>query len=232
MTMKKLLDRTMTTIKHYLYLCIFILFSTTLFGQSNDFMVWQTLSFDKKINKKNHFELSQKIRIKDNSSHLYKFILQIAWNHSITKAVAGEIYYRYIVSEPFDNREFGHRFNAGMTFEKKVNHFKLSWCTRLQSTYVMTGSDFFESESYNRNKLSLKYARKNDLFSPFIKYEFFFPVDNYVVSNISEVRYEVGTQVKINKTQDFSIYYGWIHLYDKRIPENLYILGIKYSVDL
>jgi len=220
--------------RYFTIVTLAIFFSAfTGVAQVSDFMVWQGLSIEKKLTKTNSFEVSQSLRINENATIPYKFLIETGWNHRFSKSLKTALVYRFIVKDAFENSQYGHRFYADISLRKKINHWQFGWRIRMQSTYFATASDGgFLTENINRHKLSLTYKRKKLPVSPFAEYEFFVPLGLFPSVPVSENRYGIGISYKINKHQNFSVRYRLMQPLTKNIPQNNYVLGIKWKINL
>jgi len=209
-----------------------VLFSVfTVSAQVNDFMIWQGLTIEKSLNKTNNFAISEGLRLNENATIPYKFLIEAGWNHRFSKMLRTALVYRFIINDPFENSQYGHRFYADISLRRKVNHWQFGWRIRIQSSYyAATNETGFDYETMNRHKLSLQYKRKKIPFTPFAEYECFVPVSLFPTVPVSENRYGIGISYKINKHQDFSVRYRLFQPLTKKVPEYDYVVGVKWKM--
>ena len=220
--------------RYLIIVILVILFSAfTVSAQVNDFMVWQGLTIEKSLNKTNSFAVSEGLRLNENVTIPYKFLLEAGWNHRFSKTLKTALVYRFIANNPFDNLELAHRFYADISLRKKIGHWQFGWRIRMQSSYYTTANETsFDYKVMNRHKLSLQYKRKKLPFTPFAEYECFVPVALFPTVSVNENRYGIGIAYKINKRQRFAIRYRLFQPLTKKVPEYNYVVGVKWSMKI
>ena len=220
--------------RHFIAVNLIILFSAfTISAQVNDFMMWQKLTIEKSLNKINGFTISEGLRLNENATVPYKFLLEAEWNHRFSKTLKTALVYRFMANNPVDNLETAHRFYADISLRKKIGHWQLGWRIRMQSSYYATANETgFDYETVNRHKLSLQYKQKKLPVTPFAEYECFVPVDLFPDVFVNENRYSIGIAYKINKRQRVTIRYRLFQPLTKKVPEYDYVLGVKWSLKI
>jgi dTDP-4-dehydrorhamnose 3,5-epimerase-like enzyme len=91
------------------------------------------------------------------------------------------------------------------------------------------------TEWYSRNKFSLKY-NLNQSFAPYTYIELRYQIHDQrkleSESQLHRVRYATGVDYKIDNKNTFGIYYLIQREWNVLTPNNLYILGLEYSLTL
>ncbi len=221
---------------------LLILFNFSLaFSQNNsDAGMWNTLSFQKEVNKKIFLTLDQEFRLKENYSRLNLFYTNLGIGYKLTKNLKAELVYRAIEKYTLDNEfSFRHRISVDVTYKRKLGRVSISNRLRYQAEVkdYNTSENGRYAEQFLRHKLELKLDLDKKIV-PFISYEARYQVSipyskrSEYNNEIHRLRYAAGIDYKINSNNTFSIYYLIQNEFYIKNPEHNYILGLQYSVNL
>ncbi len=204
----------------------------------SDFGSWNTFNAEYKINKSLSAVFTEECRIKENLSVLNLFYTNIGISVSPFKFWKSSLVYRSIEKyrEDYHFFSYRHRLMWDNTFKYKLNDkLSVSYRHRLQAEVrnVYSSADGGVPEWYSRNKIETKYSATDKL-SPYISAEFRYQLhdprniesDHYWHRD----RYAIGADYDLNKNNTFGLYYLIQREYNVSLPENLFIIGLEYSV--
>ncbi len=132
---------------------------------------------------------------------------------------------------------YRHRATLNIILKHKFGNFAFSYRQRIQSEVrnVYSSDIGRVPEWYSRNKFELKYDLDKPI-TPYIATEFRYQINNprAVTSNglWHRGRYIVGLDYKKSDKHTFGIYYLIQNEFNVSSPQNLYILGLEYSLSL
>jgi hypothetical protein len=217
----------------------FLFLSTLVSGQvTNDAGLWTTFNVDKKLNNKFSIFLTEEFRLKENFTTINLFYTDIGVEVRPAKFLKVALAYRLIEKNLIDETySYRHRLMLDITVKKKFGNFALSYRHRLQSEVRNIYSSELGAlpEWYSRNKLTVKYDFEKKII-PYIAAEFRYQITNprLVESNNTwhRSRYIAGFDYKANDKSTFGLYYLIQNEYNVSAPQNLYIIGLEYSLSL
>ncbi len=221
--------------------CFFLVFcfKGVVFSQvSNDAGLWATFNLEKKINKKFTFFLTEEYRRRENFTRLNLFYTDIGLAYKPFDILKVSLAYRLIEKYEQDNSfSYRHRIMLDITLKKKFSQLVVSFRERLQveNRNIYTSDKGRYPEWYSRNKLKLAYDFNKPI-TPYIAAEMRYQIVNprSVEGNYqwSRGRYFIGLDYKRNDRHAFGLYYMIQEEFDISAPQNLYIVGIEYSLSL
>jgi hypothetical protein len=199
---------------------------------------WNTFNLDKEISKKITALFTQECRIKENFSRLNLFYTNLGIEYKVAKNFKAALVYRWIDKYQDDNTfSFRHRLMLDLTVKHKFGRFTASYRNRTQ----VEKRDIYSSENgkvaewYSRNKFALKYDL-NRKFTPYASVEFRYQIhDRRNIESEStwhRSRYALGCDYNINTRNTFGVYYLVQQEYNVLLPNDLYIIGLEYSLSL
>lgn len=218
--------------------CIYVFFVSSVSAQYDDAGMWNTINVEKKL--KNNFSvfITEEFRLKENFSQINLFYTNVGVGYRPYNFLKVEFIYRSIEKKLItDFYSIRHRLMLDITLKKKYGDFSLSYRHRLQAEVRNVNSSDNGSipEWYSRNKVEVKYDLHKK-YTPYTSCELRYQIDD--VRNIESddtwhrARYVLGFEYEINKKNTFGVYYLIQHEWNVSIPENLYILGLEYSLTL
>lgn len=223
-------------------LIVFILFTASVpavFGQAtNDAGLWATFNLDKKLNNKFSFFLTEEFRMRENFTRVNLFYTDLGVEYRPAKILKVALAYRLIEKNLIDDSySYRHRLMLDITLKKKVSKFVLSYRQRLQGEVrnVYSSENGRLPEWYSRNKFTIKYDLDKPI-TPYVAVEFRYQISNPRALESDGLfhrnRYSAGIDYKRNDRNTFGLYYLVQQEYNVSAPQNLYIVGIEYSLSL
>ncbi len=209
------------------------------FAQStNDAGLWTTFNVNKKIKKNLGVFLTEEYRLRENFSQTNLFYtdlgIEVRPLNFLKVSFAYRMIDKYLINKTFSYR---HRLMLNITLRQKFGNVYLSYRQRLQSEVRNVYSSAIGSipEWYSRNKFELKYNIHKPI-TPYVAVEFRYQINNprAVESNgqYHRNRYFVGLDYKKSDRHSFGLYYLIQREYNVSAPQNLYIIGLEYSLSL
>lgn len=213
-----------------LFVCLLVAFSSNLKAQVNDAGLWMTVSAEKKISKKFKVVVAEEMRLRENISMIGQLFTDVSLQYKVTKNFLVSGSYRFIMKQTLDfYYEPRQRFYADLTYKIKASKVDFYLRTRVQDQdrYTIPEGENNRQTLYWRNKIAAKYGIKD--FTPFASFEVYYPLNNPQGNVIDGLRYQAGTDYKVNKHNSITLYY----LIDQEIqvnnPQNSYVVGLEYN---
>lgn len=218
-----------------------ILITTGILSQSfaqtiNDAGLWCTFNVEKKLTQKFGILLTEEYRLKENFTRNNLFYTDLGLFYKPVDLIKVSLSYRSIEKFQLDESiSFRHRITLDVLLKKKFQQFALSFRQRLQTEYRNVYSSELGSipEWYTRSKLTLKYDLEKPI-TPYVAVELRFQINNprsVEVNNLwHRARYIAGLDYKRNDTHTFGLYYLIQQEWNLSSPQNLYIVGLEYSL--
>lgn len=226
----------------YLFIIVLAIASTKIVcAQENyysDAGMWNTFSVSKKLNSKFALLFTEEFRIKENFSRLNLFYTNLGVEYKINNWSKTSLVYRWIDKYTDENTfSFRNRIMWDISAKKSYNKFYGSIRHRLQleKKEIFTSDKGYLLESFSRIKAELGYKIKKNTelyFSTESRVQINDPrnvLDNY---GLHRMRYQAGFNYEINKVNKVGAYYLIQREFNTFLPENLYIIGLEYSIDL
>jgi hypothetical protein len=218
---------------------IALLFSLTGFSQTTeDAGLWATFNVDKKLNDKFSVFLTEECRLRENFSMINLFYTDLGVEVRPAKILKVSLAYRLIEKQLFDETySFRHRMMLDITLKKKFGNFPISFRHRLQSEFrdIYSSETGTDPEWYSRSKLTVKYDFEKKI-TPYIAVEMRYQIRNPRAIDSDKTwhrgRYSAGLDYKVNDKHTFGLYYLIQKEFNVSAPQNLYIVGIEYSLSL
>ena len=223
----------------FLFLTAFLFATIHGFSQNySDAGMWNTINIEKKLNSKVAVLFTEECRIKENFSRLNLFYTNLGLEYRVEKNFKVALIYRWIDKYQDDNTfSYRHRLMLDLTVKHKLGQFVISYRNRTQAEE----RDIFSSEHgkiaewYSRNKFAVKYDM-NKRYTPYASAEFRYQIHdrrNFESEHMwHRDRYVAGFDYSINVRNTFGLYYLIQHEYNVLFPQNLFIIGLEYSLSL
>ncbi len=223
-------------------LIVFFLTTTPILSTSaqttKDAGLWTTINIEKKINKKFGIFLTEEYRVRENFTRTNLFYTDLGGYIKPFSFLKVSLAYRSIEKFQIDNSiSFRHRAMLDISLKKKFGSFDLSYRQRIQSEVRNVYSSDIGSipEWYSRNKFAVKYDLDKPI-TPYLAVEFRYQINNprSVESNKQwhRNRYFAGINYKRNDKNSFGLYYMIQQEFNVSAPQDLYIIGLEYSLSL
>lgn len=201
--------------------------------------MWNTFSLEKPINGKFSLVFDQEIRLRENFTQLNLFYTNIGASWKPLNFLKITFVYRNTEKWIYEQKNFSyrHRLMLDITFKKNITPFVLSYKHRLQTEErdIFTSDDGMIPEWFSRNKFEIK-LDLGKRYAPYagmeVRYQFHDPRNPDFDKGWHRGRYYAGMDYEINKNNSCGIYYLIQREYDITSPQNLYIVGLQYSLTL
>jgi hypothetical protein len=227
--------------RFYLTLIFFLFFAALIKAQpNNDAGMWTTLSISHPFTKKLSLAIDQELRIKENYQRINLFYTNLGVDYKLNKYIKISPTYRAIQKKKLEGYySFRHRFMLDVTVKKKFNKFTLSERFRYQAEV----QDFNTSrkghlpEQFLRLKTDLKY-NLNDKVTPFVSCELRYQIRSVrgdgplYDGGFHRIRNVAGLDYQLDRRSTFTVYYLVQTEFNISTPENIFILGLAYSITL
>ena len=200
--------------------------------------LWNTFNLDKEINSKITFLFTEECRVKENFTRLNLFYTNLGIECKVAKFFKVALVYRWIDKFQDDNTfSYRHRLMLDLTFKHKFGQLTTSYRNRTQAEErdVFSSKNGEIAEWYSRNKFAVKYDM-NKRYVPYASVEFRYQIHDYrnLASEYTwhRERYVLGFDYLLNKKNTLGIYYLIQREYNVLSPQDLYIVGLEYSLSL
>lgn len=217
------------------------LFSLRFHAQvENDAGLWSTFTLQKKINKKISVVIDQEFRLRENFQRINLFYTNIGIDYKLNKYFKISPSYRAIQKIRFNTTlSHRHRLSLDATLKKKFKNITLAERVR----YQIEVQDFLTStkgklpEQFLRFKTDIKYDL-NTKITPFFSCELRYQIRSWRGSDMiynhrfHRIRNIVGADYQLNDAHTFTIYYLIQNEFNIKDLENIYILGLAYTISL
>ena len=204
----------------------------------DDAGMWNTINLEKKFKNNLSVFITEEFRLKENFGQINLFYTDVGVGYRPYGFMKVELAYRSIEKHLITGfYSIRHRLMLDITFKRKIKDFNLAYRHRLQAEVrnVNSSDNGTIPEWYSRNKLTLKYDLKKK-YTPYASCELRYQIDDTRNTESEQTwhrgRYALGFDYELNKTSTFGIYYLIQHEWNVSVPENLYILGLEYSLSL
>lgn len=202
------------------FICMLAIHGT--YAQNQDFGIWAGVKVSKKWNKKWSAFGEVQTRLFQNATSIRSAYFQGGVNYKFAKWYKLGVVYRYT--------DFGeietNRFDIDNEFRHKVkkNIFEI----RLKYQKTIVTNDL----KGNRYRVRFKYSYKiNKKLKPYVKAQYFY-TQAYDFNGWHQQRYTLGTLIRIRKRNFIDLFYNYDFEFNVRRPEERFIVGIKYKLEL
>ena len=238
-------------------LCVFHLSLLTASAQSEGGLLLGAEA-EKKLDKKLSVSLEGELRTRNNFKTMDRWAFGVGVQYKLTKWLKADAGYKLLNTnfrEDIDLKNNGaynhwrpsywgmkHRFYASLAGSYKFsNNIKLELRERWQYTYRPEktverwdfDNDTWEDKARTgkgknqlRSRFEVSYDRKRALFTPFAS------VELYNSWGIEKIRYNIGTDLRLSKQHNLSIYYRYQdmkHVDADDYEPNMHYLGASYK---
>ena len=222
----------------FIFFVYFCFTAKTFSQQSNDAGMWATFNLEKKINKRVFFFLTEEFRLRENFLRLNLFYTDIGLGVKPFDFLKVSVAYRPIQKFQ-DNNTFSyrHRLMLDITFKKKFSRFGFSCRERFQAENrnIYSSEKGHLLEWYARTKVKLD-CDINKPITPYIAVETRYQINNPRAKEADGLftrnRYFVGLDYKRSDKHSFGLYYMYQQEWDVSAPQDLFIIGIEYSISV
>lgn len=222
-------------------IAFFILFglSSKSFAQATDDAgLWCTFNLEKNLTQNFSLFLTEEYRVRENFSQTNLFYTDLGLSYKPADFIKISLSYRCVEKFVEDNAiSFRHRGMLDIALKRKFGNFAVSYRQRIQAEVRNVYSSEIGNlpEWYSRNKFQIKYDFDKPV-TPYIATELRYQINNprAVESDKTwhRVRYFVGLDYKKNDRNTFGVFYMLQREWNVSAPQNLYILGLEYTLTL
>jgi hypothetical protein len=215
-----------------------ILFTSVSYSQTentNDVGGWTAIGIEYELNKKWNIELEAQLRLKDNISVVDEYFTEFSVEYLISKKIIVGGGLRYIKENDTKGKIQGYedhiRFQVDATYKHKINAFSLKYRLRYQNKNEL-GLDNFEENYANQHirfKTSIRFNIKKCRLKPKFTAEIGNRIGKGEKNEFSKYRLTIGTEYNFKKLGKLNLFYGKEKELNKRIPESLDIIGLKFK---
>jgi len=206
----------------------------------NDAGLWPTFTIQKKITKKISIVVDQEFRLRENFQRINLFYTNAGIDYKINKNIKLSPSYRAIQKIRLDNTvSHRHRLSMDATVKKKFNKITLAERVRYQIEVqdYLTSHKGHLPEQFLRFKTDVKYDLGSKI-TPFVSCELRYQIrswrgnDMYYNNRFHRIRNIVGADYEINNKHNITFYYLIQNEYNIPDIENIYIIGLAYTLSL
>jgi hypothetical protein len=203
-------------------------------GQESDLRMWTSATVSKDLFKKLNLSLTEEARFENNISRFDQMVSEVNLKYSIIKGVKARVTYRYTNVNSLANGWYNRqRFACALMFDTDIQRFNVSLRPEYQLDYkgfVNEDKDMLTIK-HLRTKLELQYNINKTPLMPYAYYELFYYFNAFGNDFFDAERFALGASYKINKHNEFDLYY----MIEKEInlpnPKTGYTIGIAYKYD-
>lgn len=205
---------------------------------TDDAGLWCTFNVEKALSQKFNLFITEEYRVRENFSQNNLFYTDLGASYKPADFIKISLSYRCI--EKFIEDEaisFRHRGMLDVVLKKKVGPLAFLFRQRLQGEYRNIYSSELGAipEWYTRSKLTIKYDFDKPV-TPYIASELRYQINNprsVEVNNLwHRSRFIAGLDYKKSDRNTFGVYYLIQREWNVSAPQNLYILGLEYTISL
>jgi hypothetical protein len=219
--------------------CFWFLFISNSNSQTiNDAGLWTTFNIQKDFKKNISVFLTEEFRLKSNFTRLNLFYTDIGVTVRPVKFLKISFAYRMIDKFLIDNSfSYRHRLMLDLALRKKMNVWVISYRHRLQSEIknIYSSRNGSLLEWYSRHNFKLK-CDLNSPIKPYVSAEYRYQIKDSRKAESNNLfhrqRYILGLDYKLNNRNTLGLYYLIQNEFNVLTPQNIYIIGLEYSITL
>ncbi len=222
--------------KNYIFLFIFLLFSTSTYGQLDEIGGIGQFELTKDIGEFTSLSAGQEFRFDRNFTSLDRSATSIVADFTVIRRVlkAQTSYILHYKRNDYDHYEFRHRINASLVGQHRINRLILKLRTRGQATFIDSKK---REVNYNsryiwRNRLAIEYNIRKSPFRPYITGEVFTPLNDKKGFFMDAYRLTAGTKYKLPKQGSLNFMLRYDHEVQVYDPKNVLYLSVGWNFDL
>lgn len=224
-------------------IAILFLFSIGITSNSfaqatEDAGLWCTFNLEKNINQKFTLFLTEEYRVRENFSQTNLFYTDLGLSYKPADFIKISLSYRCVEKFIEDNAiSFRHRGMLDIALKRKFGNFAISYRQRIQAEVRNVYSSEIGNlpEWYSRNKFQIKYDFDKPV-TPYVATELRYQISNPRSIETDKAwhrcRVFAGLDYKKNDRNTFGLFYMIQREWNVSAPQNLYILGLEYTLTL
>jgi len=194
------------------------------FAQKEDFQLWGSVKFSKKVNSKVRFELQEQIRWNDSLSQQQKNFTDLGFRYKITKAHYLGLNVR-IVNEFEEDKNIRMNLDFISEYSPSGTSISLKQRIRLQQSWKDDGEI---DNMHFRTKWAI--ALKNKFINPYFSHEIYWKMA--AINELSKKRSTLGFSWDMMKKLKMKMFVRSQREQNKNNPDHLKILGfgLQYKI--
>jgi hypothetical protein len=204
-----------------------------------DFGMWNTISIEKKLNKKISVSIDEEFRLKENLSRINLFYTNLGVNYKFSKKLKAALIYRN-TQKNADARGYDikHRIMIDIIYKEKLSKkFNLTFRQRFQfeNENIFSSNDGKYIESFLRSKFDLSYNITKKIktsLSEELRFQLHDPRNDETDYGLRRFRHCLGIDYDISSKSTMGAYYLIQNEITTYKPNELYIFGLQYSFQL
>lgn len=209
---------------------------------SSDMLLWSSVGFDYKINKKIKLNLEQNLRLKNNITTRDEYFTEFAVDYELFKDFEVTAGFRYITENDdqgnIQGDEHHFRYQVDISYKYDYKRFTFSHRLRYQNKNELGISEAegdIPSETL-RFKTGIDYNIRKWKLDPKFDAEIFSrKQDNQLLLSdmkATKYRFTLGTSYKIKKFGEFDFYYRIENDVNAHFDNRVEIIGVGYTYSL
>ena len=191
-------------------------------AQEKDFQTWTSAEIDKKLSKKFKLQLSQELRLKNNSTQLGSTFTDAGFKYKVLKNLDAGLYYRFIVTQD----AVAHRPYLDVSYDLEQGRWTIEPRLRFQHQVQRDQP----AEDYIRPKLSINY-RVVKHWGPYVSGEFFYHTFYNKGNEIDQYRLSAGVDYSFTKEHSLKVYYLFSQELNVTNALQRHVAGLSYKYD-
>ncbi len=220
--------------KLFVFIPVFLLWTTILKGQKEDFNVWASVDIQTHLGKHVDMVVELSNRWKENATVRDNSLIETGLEYSRKWFETGVAY--RIENKNCDENgvSVGHRFVAFVAAEAERGRFTFNLRNKFQADYMAVNSseNGHYPSNYDRTRFRLDYNIRKIPVNPFIVYEVFCKVNAVNQNIIDKNRIGTGFNYKINSRNKVGLSFYYDHEVNISAPGTDYILSAGYVLEL
>jgi len=203
--------------KSKITLLLLLILPFAAFAQKEDFQLWGSLKFSKKVNSKIRFELQEQIRWDDSLSQQQKNFTDLGLKYKIRKAHSLGLNVR-IVNEFEEAKNIRMNLDFSSEYSPSGASISLKQRLRLQQSWKDDGEI---DNMHFRTKWGI--ALKNKFINPYFSHEIYWKMA--AINELSKKRFTLGLSWEMMKKLKMKMFVRSQRQQNKKNPDHLQILG-------
>ena len=203
--------------KSKITLLLLLILPFAAFAQKEDFQLWGSLKFSKKVNSKIRFELQEQIRWDDSLSQQQKNFTDLGLKYKIRKAHSLGLNVR-IVNEFEEAKNIRMNLDFSSEYSPSGASISLKQRLRLQQSWKDDGEI---DNMHFRTKWAI--ALKNKFINPYFSHEIYWKMA--AINELSKKRFTLGISWSMMEKLKMKMFVRYQRQQNKKNPDHLQILG-------
>lgn len=201
---------------------------------TKDTELWTSVGVKYKANKQWSFELSEQLRLDNNSSEISEYFTELITSFSFSKQLKLAVGARFIRENDRKGKKQGYenhaRFQTDITYKTSIKRLSVQLRARYQHKNELGKSEAEGDipKSNVRFKFATEYNFSNWKLDPEFSTEIFYANSKNIENMFNRYRFTVGTSYKIPAFGKIKVFYRYQQQLNVIDPESTSIVGLKY----